>query len=505
MTECTRAAIMAQPAATTGGSGPDRRQVLAGLAALSLGAACTPQSGRAIHSLLAVPDAAAIGPRLQVRIARDFGGIYDDPGLHQYLNAVETRLVQAAGFRQRNIVVTILNTPIVNLFSGPGDRIYLTRGLLALANSESEIASLLALETAHLLLGHSIRLFRDRGDPGEALMARLPAGTDIANLAQFADAPYLRSYTPAEANAADQAAVRYMALATYNPTSRITVDQTIVADSSIAARLVEQIGGADPYSFQAKHPGKTAVVREAIQNLDEEVAPLATEIRREDYLARLQGMLMGDDRGLGVADGTSFIHPDGGFAFDVPQGFRLSVGSGVISARGPGGATLIFDITAPPRVHNLVIHVRDELARTLPMRDMEHIRVNGRTGASGRAVVNTAAGPIMLKVAVVLMDDTRLARFLFVMPRGTADSLSLDLDRTLFSFRDVGLEEGDRYGTQFMRVVRTEAGDTVENLSMDMPYGRLNQDRFRILNGLPQNAIIQPAQVVKIVEQNVDG
>jgi len=454
-----------------------------------------------VHELLTVPDPAKIGPALQVRIAKDFGGTYDDPALHQYLNAVQGRLLAATEYDQRNIVVTILNTPIVNLFSGPGDRIYVTRGLLALVNSEAELAGLLAVETAHILLDHSIRKYQRYGTPGEAMMAQLPAGTDIANLAQYVHAPYLRSYTTVEANRANSEAVEYLARAGYDPRSLISINETIVADSSASARLVEQIGGADPYHFQTKHPGSMSAITDAIVDLDEEEAAMGVGIGRDDFLARIQGMLMGDDIGLGVADRTTFVHPDGGFAFDVPHGFRLSVGSGVVTARGPGDATMIFDVSTPPRVFNLLIHLRDELARTLPLRELEHIRVNGRTGASGRALIDTEAGPIMVQVAVVVMDDSRMARFLFVMPRGTGDSLSLDLNRTLFSLRDVGFDEADRYRTQVMRVVRTVAGDTVENLAMDMPYGPLNVDRFRLLNGLPTDAVLGVGQPVKVVQE----
>ena len=51
--------------------------------------------------------------------------------------------------------VTILNSPVVNAFALPNGRLYVTRGLLALANDTSEVAAVLSHEIAHVTLRHA--------------------------------------------------------------------------------------------------------------------------------------------------------------------------------------------------------------------------------------------------------------------------------------------------------------------------------------------------------------
>ncbi len=51
--------------------------------------------------------------------------------------------------------VTILNSPAVNAFALPTGQLYITRGLLALANDNSEIASVLSHEMAHVIARHA--------------------------------------------------------------------------------------------------------------------------------------------------------------------------------------------------------------------------------------------------------------------------------------------------------------------------------------------------------------
>ena len=51
--------------------------------------------------------------------------------------------------------MTILNSPAVNAFALPTGQLYATRGLLALANDNAELASVLSHEMAHVIARHA--------------------------------------------------------------------------------------------------------------------------------------------------------------------------------------------------------------------------------------------------------------------------------------------------------------------------------------------------------------
>ena len=66
------------------------------------------------------------------------------------------RLAKAGEGQIGHYEITILNSPVVNAFALPNGRLYVTRGLLALANDTSEIASVLAHEIAHVTAQHAV-------------------------------------------------------------------------------------------------------------------------------------------------------------------------------------------------------------------------------------------------------------------------------------------------------------------------------------------------------------
>jgi predicted Zn-dependent protease len=86
--------------------------------------------------------------------------------------------------------ITILNSPSVNSYVLPNGQLYVTRGLLALANDSAEVASAMAHQMAHVIARHAatreeqarktelISSANDlMGDPQVGAMALARAGT----------------------------------------------------------------------------------------------------------------------------------------------------------------------------------------------------------------------------------------------------------------------------------------------------------------------------------------
>src|SRR5690606_18268509 len=84
-----------------------------------------------------------------------FGGEYRAPAAEAHLNRVLAQLAKADEALGKTYRVTILNTPSVNAFALPSGNLYVTRGLLALANDTSEVAAVMAHEIAHVTLRHA--------------------------------------------------------------------------------------------------------------------------------------------------------------------------------------------------------------------------------------------------------------------------------------------------------------------------------------------------------------
>ncbi|HLB85230.1 MAG TPA: M48 family metalloprotease, partial [Steroidobacteraceae bacterium] len=93
--------------------------------------------------------------RENARILASYGGTYDNARLQAMVEKMVDRLVAASGRPDLKFKVTILNSPAINAFALPDGRLYITRGLIALANDKAELASVLAHEMGHVIARHA--------------------------------------------------------------------------------------------------------------------------------------------------------------------------------------------------------------------------------------------------------------------------------------------------------------------------------------------------------------
>lgn len=84
-------------------------------------------------------------------------GLYNDPQLRNYVREIGQEIVPYTHRPHLQYHFEILDTPVENAFAAPGGYIYITRGLLAMLNSEAEIATVLGHELGHVSARHSAR------------------------------------------------------------------------------------------------------------------------------------------------------------------------------------------------------------------------------------------------------------------------------------------------------------------------------------------------------------
>src|SRR5579872_6239288 len=127
--------------------------VLAGLALAS----CAAGSSRQIFlpDLPKLTEANSPNAREHQRVLAAYGGAYEDPRLQAKLTGVVDRLVASSDRPDMAYKITILNSPAVNAFALPSGQLYVTRGLLGLANDTAEVASVMSHEMAHVIAKHA--------------------------------------------------------------------------------------------------------------------------------------------------------------------------------------------------------------------------------------------------------------------------------------------------------------------------------------------------------------
>ena len=85
-----------------------------------------------------------IGEKEHPVVLAKYGGEYRNKEAETLVAIIVGRLVAASEDKQQIYKITLLNTPKVNAFALPGGYLYVTRGLLSLANDTSELAAVIA-------------------------------------------------------------------------------------------------------------------------------------------------------------------------------------------------------------------------------------------------------------------------------------------------------------------------------------------------------------------------
>lgn len=466
----------------------------AGLVALA-GCTVNPATGRQSFTGFMSPAAEVeVGRQHHGEVLEELGGAYEDPELARYVDSIGQFLASTAERKDLRYTFTVLDSPEVNALALPGGYVYVTRGLLALAGSEAELAGVIAHEIGHVAARHAAERY-SRGVLANVGLAGIGIATGSPALSQALGAGasiYLQSYSRDQEYEADLLGVRYLARAGYEPKAMSSLLAKLLAHDRLEAAIAGE--PTETYGLLSSHPRTADRVERAIQAAPPVAHPL---VERLTYLAKLDGLVYGDSPDEGYVRGTAFVHPVLGFTFEVPQGFRLTNGPRRVIAKGPQDAVIAFDRARQANARNMVQYLAAEWGRGLDLEGVEALDVNGFDAATGFATVADASGRLDVRLVAIRFDDA-IYRFLFATPPALTPALSLPLRQTTYSFRR--LRPGDPVPEpQRIRVVAAGPGDTVETLSRDMPFEDFREERFRVLNGLAPEDRLRLGDTVKVV------
>ncbi len=101
-------------------------------------------------------DERKLGEDVSAKLRQEFG-VYQDKDLTKYVSLVGKVLTQGSSRPYLDWQFIVLDTDGVNAFASPGGLIHVTRGLLGLIRTESELAGVLGHEITHVTAKHTAR------------------------------------------------------------------------------------------------------------------------------------------------------------------------------------------------------------------------------------------------------------------------------------------------------------------------------------------------------------
>ena len=115
-----------------------------------------PDIGESAGTLLTPEQEQLMGKEF-MRSVRASLTLLDDPLIEDYLQSLGERLVSQVDDFDGKISLFLINDPSINAFAGPGGYIGVHTGLILAAETEDELASVLAHELAHVVQRHIFR------------------------------------------------------------------------------------------------------------------------------------------------------------------------------------------------------------------------------------------------------------------------------------------------------------------------------------------------------------
>lgn len=449
-----------------------------------------------------VPAAAprAIGPKPEMsaqnrRLIAMFGGEYRAERAEVLLNAILARLAAVSENPAQVYKVTILNSPAVNAFALPSGDLFLTRGLLALANDSSEIAAVMAHEIAHVTLRHAFQ--REEIAKTEALRTRVAASLQSASRGQEVQATgrlNLASFSRQQELEADRIGVAVIARAGFDPYGASRFLRSLGRSVALRAALLGHRNTDEQPDIMASHPSTPARERQAVLAARQIGAPGIGDAGRDVYLAAINGIDFGDDPSEGFVRRRRFIHGKLGFAFEAPPGFVLENSAQALIGVGAGGSqALRLDSVEIGSGQTLADYLATGWVEGLQKDTIRALTINGLPAATASALHNGW----YFRIGVIRL-GTDVYRLIFAARR-MPPQVDQAFAQSIGSFRRIPVAEAQKLRALRLALVTAQQGDSFARFGRQMAVSERGLEVFMLINGLRSGETVQPGRQYKIV------
>ncbi|MBV2090684.1 MAG: M48 family metalloprotease [Candidatus Thiodiazotropha sp. (ex Ctena orbiculata)] len=238
---------------------------------------------------LGSPSDQYLTPADEIRLGREFmqsvrktSPVMDDPLISEYIQTLGEKLLKQSEAIGQEFNFFVIERPEVNAFAGPGGHIGIYSGLILATQSESELASVIAHEIAHVTQKHLLRAFdaanQMSGKTAALLLASIlvgaatspDAGIALATGVQASAVQEQINFTRSNEEEADTVGIRILAKSNFDPRAmpiffeRLThasrlydsgIPEILRTHPVTTNRIADALGRAETYPYK-QYPGK---------------------------------------------------------------------------------------------------------------------------------------------------------------------------------------------------------------------------------------------------------
>lgn len=464
---------------------------------LGAGCAVNPVSGLPELTLVTTEQEKALGQEEAKKVEQEVG-LVEDAALTAYLDAVGQRLAQQSPRQDVAYRFHIVDSPEPNAFALPGGYVYVTRGLLALANSEDELAGVVGHEIGHVAARHSVEKISRQGP--FALITNVVAGVTglvsplvghiIGGLGDFATGLVFAPYSREQEREADRVGQEIAARAGWDPAALSTFLATLEREVELVQKGPRRASFFDSHPATPDRVAKTAAhARDLHRATREPIAP-----SREAFLARLDGLVVGTPAAHGVFEGRSFRHPDLDVFLEFPDQWALKNQPRLVAAVAPDGEALVA-LKAIGKGDDPL-----DAARALEKASGSPLVAHTQAMTIGglRAARTQLRTDHRLVVDLTWIAHAgRIYQLTGIAPLNRFDGVRPVFDAVVQSFRPLTQTEQAAIRETRIRLVRARAGETVEAL-VTRVHSSWKKEEAAVANGLAPGESLKDGQVLKV-------
>lgn len=452
---------------------------------------------RSHNVLMSTAEEEELGEEASEAVERKLGFIADHD-IEAYVQEIGARLARNSPRRELRYRFHVVEMIEPNAFALPGGHIYVSRGLLALVNSEEELANVLAHEVAHLALQHhayrelEVRKAKVLGAIA-TLVGALAGGTTGAMVAaqgwMIAGQGMLAAYGRDQERESDWLGQEIARDSGWDPLAMASFLRSLDRYTRL------QRGSSRLPGYFDTHPGSTERLAKAAVRY-EHAEPLPDDERgRETYLEAVEGLIVGQNPDEGLFLETRFVHPGLGFSLRFPDGWHTANEHAAVRAISPRrDSMVILELQGEGEdpeaaAHEYAAKVEAKLSET-----QKH-RINGNLAFRARTQLDLEGGKVKAEITWIAYEG-RLYRIMGVLPSGRF-ARGDEFARTARSFRRLSPSERDGLKVTRLRVAESESDEDLDEISL-RTRNQWSRDETAVMNGLGVDESLEDDALVKV-------
>ncbi|RYY71206.1 MAG: peptidase M48 [Chitinophagaceae bacterium] len=483
-----------------------KKIITAGLFAGSLflmnSCAKNPVTGKRQVVLISEAQEIAMGQEADPQIIAQYG-LYEDSTLQRFIN--EKGKAMAAISHRPNLQYNfrVVDSDILNAFAVPGGYVYFTRGIMAHFNNEAEFAGVLGHEIGHITARHTVVQQSKQVFSQIGLIAGMIIKPELGQFAEQASQGlgllFLKFGRDAERQS-DQLGVEYSSKINYNAHEMAHFFNTLKRQSAAA-------GAQELPDFLSTHPNpddRNVSVEKAATEWQQKLNLTNTQVNRDVYLRRIEGLIYGEDPRQGYLENNVFYHPVMKFQFSVPTAWKYQNSPQRVQMAPADGQALMYLAGVGAKTVQEAGQAFLE-QNGLQLIDQRETTINGYKTLM--IMADTKPDPQQQQQQQPLRAQAYFYQFgndiLMMMGVSAAQTFSQYqsyFTGTMQSFKNLTDASKINKKPQRVRIKTVAANGTLAQAFKYFKVPDSRMEEFAILNGMLQTDAVQKGRLIKVIE-----